>query len=82
MFALNITPITPPGVEAKVNAVLGWVMWAGGAVAILGFMLAGIMLILSNNSGQANESTRWVGRVAMGAILIAGAAGLAKFITG
>lgn len=78
----DINPVTPPGVEEKVTQILGWVMWAGGAVAILGFIAAGIMLILSNNSGQANESARWVGRVAIGAVLVTGSAALAKFITG
>ncbi|MDO5722479.1 MAG: hypothetical protein Q4P06_08075 [Actinomycetaceae bacterium] len=79
-FDLDVTSTTPPGIADKVSTVLGWVMWTGGAVAILGFIIAGIMLALANNSGQSNEATRYVGRVAMGAVLITGASALANFI--
>lgn len=79
---IDVTTTTPPGVADKVATVLGWVMWAGGAVAILGFIIAGIMLALANNSGQSNEATRYVGRVAMGAVLVTSAAALGNFIMG
>lgn len=79
-FDIDVVSTTPPGVSDKVSTVLGWVMWVGGAVAILGFIIAGIMLALANNSGQSNEATRYVGRVAIGAVLITGAASLANFL--
>ena len=75
---LNPTPVAPPGVEARVQTVLNWVMWIAGASVIVGFIVGGIMLAVSNERGMGNEDVRRIGYVIMGAIVIAAAAALAK----
>ena len=79
---IDVTPTAPPGVSEKISLVLGWLAWGGGAVAILGFIAAGVMVMLSNNSGQSNEASRYVARVAIGAVIVTAAAALGQFITG
>ena len=79
---IDVTPTPPPGVSEKLSIVLGWATWIGATVAIVGFIVAGAMLMLANNSGQSNEAARYVGRVAVGAVIVTAAAALASFITG
>ena len=44
---LNPVPVAPPGVEARVQTILNWLMWIAGATVIVGFIVGGIMLALS-----------------------------------
>ena len=75
---INPTPTAPPGVEDMVSMVIGWLMWAGWAAVIVGFIVAGIMLVISNDRGMGNENVKKVGLVIVGAILIASALTLAN----
>ena len=75
---LNPVPEAPPGVEVKVQTVLNWLMWIAGATVIVGFIIGGIMLAVSNERGMGNENVRRIGFVIMGAVVIAAAAALAK----
>ena len=75
---LNPVPVAPPGVEARVQTILNWLMWIAGATVIVGFIVGGIMLEVSNERGMGNENVRCIGFVIMGAVVIAAAAALAK----
>ena len=77
-LGLNPVPEAPPGVEANVQTVLNWLMWIAGATVIVGFIIGGIMLAVSNERGMGNENVRRIGFVIMGAVVIAAAAALAK----
>lgn len=78
LMLINPTPTAPPGVEAMVEKVIGWLMWAGWAAVIVGFIVAGIMLVISNDRGMGNENVKKVGLVIVGAIIIASALTLAN----
>lgn len=78
LMLINPTPTAPPGVEDMVSMVIGWLMWAGWAAVIVGFIVAGIMLVISNDRGMGNENVKKVGLVIVGAILIASALTLAN----
>lgn len=78
LMLINPTPTAPPGVEAMVEKVIGWLMWAGWAAVIVGFIVAGIMLVISNDRGMGNENVKKVGLVIIGAIIIASALTLAN----
>lgn len=75
---LNPSPQAPPGVEQRIQTVLNWLMWIAGAAVIVGFIVGGLMLAISNERGMGNENVRRIGFVIVGAIVIAAAAALAK----
>ncbi|MDO5049370.1 MAG: hypothetical protein Q4D87_05755 [Actinomycetaceae bacterium] len=75
---LNPSPVAPPGVEEKVKTVLDWLFWIGTISVFVGFVVGGIMLIISNERGMGNENVRRIGFVIIGAIVIASASALAK----
>ncbi|MDO5048526.1 MAG: hypothetical protein Q4D87_01420 [Actinomycetaceae bacterium] len=75
---LNPTPKAPPGVEAKIQTVLNWLMWIAGAAVIVGFIVGGLMLAVSNERGMGNDNVRRIGYVILGAIVIAASSALAK----
>lgn len=75
---LTPSPVAPPGVEEKVQTVLNWLMWVAGATVIVGFIIGGIMLAISNERGMGNENVRRIGFVIIGAVVIAAGAALAK----
>lgn len=74
----NPTPTAPPGVSDTFNMVLGWVMWIAGALGLLGFIILGIRLIVSDNRESTMDHAKGFGRVCGGLILIASASGLAR----
>ncbi|XBH21700.1 hypothetical protein V5R04_00270 [Jonesiaceae bacterium BS-20] len=78
LMLINPTPTAPPGVSDMVEKVIGWLMWAGWAAVIVGFIVAGIMLVIANDRGMGNENVKKVGLVIMGAIIIASALTLAN----
>ena len=78
LMLINPKPTAPPGVEAMVEKVIGWLMWVGWAAVIVGFVVAGIMLGISNDRGSGNENVKKVGFVIIGAIIIASALTLAN----
>lgn len=58
------------------DTILNWMMWGGLVATIAGFIIAGIMLAISNERGMGNESVKRVGMVIIGAVVIMGAGAL------
>lgn len=75
-------PIAPPGVTKTVNTILSWAMWGGFVVCIVGFIMAGVSLALSNDRGTGNDSVKVLGKVAIGGVVIGSASFLAKAVFG
>lgn len=72
-YDVPITP--PPGVEGTAQTILGWMKWGGLIATVAGFIIAGIMLAISNDRGMGNENVKKLGMVCIGGIVIS-AAGL------
>ncbi|MBB6335451.1 hypothetical protein [Schaalia hyovaginalis] len=77
---LDPHPTPPPNLEGPVNTLLSWFMWGGLVVAIVGFIVAGSALAIANHRGTSSEHVHQIGKVAVGAMLIASAAGLVRAI--
>ncbi len=79
------SPQAPPGVEALVNQVLGYLMWAGGIVCFVSVATMGIVFML-NATGSINNGAKEiitaVGWVALGAGILAAASAIATALTG
>lgn len=75
---LDPTPTEPPGAAENMNMILGWVMWIAGALGLLGFIIIGIRLIMSDNRESTMDHAKGFGRVCGGLILVASASGLAR----
>lgn len=73
---IDPTPVAPPGVSKMTETILNWMMWGGLVATIAGFIIAGIMLAISNERGMGNESVKRVGMVIIGAVVIMGAGAL------
>lgn len=76
-------PVAPPGSE-DFNLVLNWVFWIALAAGVLGFIIAGIMMMLQSQgrmSGGGGEHMARVGWVAVGCIIVAAASGLTSQFT-
>lgn len=77
------SPIAPPGSE-DFSLVLNWVFWIALAAGVLGFIIAGIMMMLQSQgraSGGGGEHMSRVGWVAVGCIIVAAASGLTTQFT-
>lgn len=75
---INPTPTAPPGAYENFNMILGWVMWIAGVLGLLGFIILGIRLMLSDNRETTMDHAKGFGRVCGGLILVASASGLAR----
>ncbi len=75
--APNPGPVAPPGAE-DFELVLSWVFWIGLLAGVLGFVIAGIMMMLQSrgHGGGGGEAVGRVGWVAVGCVIIASASGL------
>lgn len=73
----NPSPIAPPG-ASDFELVLNWVMWIALACGVLGFIVAGIMMMLqtSGRSQGGGEHMGRLGWVAVGCVIIGAASGL------
>lgn len=72
------TPVRPPGGE-DFAIVLNWVFWIALAAGVLGFIIAGIMMMLQSSGrmgGDGGQHMARVGWVAVGCIVVAAASGL------
>ncbi|MDU6680112.1 hypothetical protein [Actinomyces sp.] len=67
---LNPVPEAPPGVEAIVQTVLNWLLWIAGATTMIGCVIAGIMLAVSNEWATGNEALRRVVYIVGTAIVV------------
>ena len=74
--APNPSPVAPPGAEGF-ELVLSWVMWIALGAGVLGFMIVGIMMMLSNSGRMQSggEHAKSLGWVAVGCVIV-GAASL------
>lgn len=75
---LDPSPVAPPGVEELVNTLLSWLMWGGLIAAVVGFIGAGIALMIANRRGEGQEHVKSLGYVCLGGILVMSASGLAQ----
>ena len=75
---IDPTPTAPPGASENFTMILGWVMWIAGALGLLGFIILGIRLIMSDNRESTMDHAKGFGRVCGGLILVASASGLAR----
>jgi hypothetical protein len=66
-------PIQPPG-TGDISTVMGWVMWLGLALCILGLIAAGAMMAVNSRRGEGGEHAGRIGMV-MGGVIVIGAAG-------
>lgn len=76
------SPVAPPGAD-DFSLVLNWVMWIALAAGVLGFIIAGVMMMLQSQgrmSGGGEQMGR-VGWVAVGCIIVGAASGLARQFT-
>ena len=70
---------TAPALEPIVT-VLGWLMWCGGVIAVVSFMVAGVLVMVANHTGQSNEAWRYVVHVGLGASVVSAASYIATAV--
>lgn len=80
--AINVSPSAPPGVQALVEQVLGWIFWAGIAAVIAGLIAGGISLAISNERGMGGENFKKIGWVIIGGIIIVASSQIASALMG
>lgn len=70
-------PVAPPGADGF-QLVLSWMMWIGLAAGVLGFMIVGIMMMLSSSGRMQSggEHAKGLGWVAIGCVVVGAASGL------
>lgn len=74
----NPNPVAPPGSEDFL-VVLNWVMWIALGAGVLGFIIAGIMMMLQSQGRMGADGGQHMARVAwvaVGCIVVAAASGL------
>lgn len=79
----NPSPKPPPG-SSDFLTVLNWVMWIALACGVLGFIIAGVMMMLQSQ-GRMSSGGEHMGRVAwvaVGCIVVAAASGLTNQFAG
>lgn len=79
----NPSPSAPPGASDFLT-VLNWVMWIALACGVLGFIIAGVMMMLQSQ-GRMSSGGEHMGRVAwvaVGCIVVAAASGLTNQFAG
>ncbi len=69
----NPQPIQPPG-TGDISTVMGWVMWLGLALCILGLVVAGALMAINTRRGEGGEHAGRIG-MALGGVIVIGAAG-------
>lgn len=77
------SPVAPPGSE-DVSLVLNWVVWIALAAGVLGFIVAGIMMMLQSQGRMGGDGGQHMSRVAwvaVGCIVVAAASGLTSQFT-
>lgn len=77
------SPVAPPGSD-DFTTVLNWVFWIALAAGVLGFIIAGIMMMLQSSGrmgGDGGQHMARVGWVAVGCIIVAAASGLTSQFT-
>lgn len=75
----NPQPIQPPGTE-DISTVMGWVMFLGFSVCILGLIAAGSLMAINTRRGEGGEHAGRIGMSLGGVIVIGAAAGVIGFL--
>lgn len=75
----NPQPIAPPGVDTKVNAILGVLMYLVIAGCVAGVLLCAGRLSVAHRRGETGEAAGQLGAVAAACVLVGTAAALVKF---
>lgn len=75
--APNPGPSAPPGAD-DFTLVLSWVFWIALFAGVLGFVIAGVMMMMQSRGrgGDGTEAVARVGWVAVGCVIVASASGL------
>jgi Spy/CpxP family protein refolding chaperone len=77
----NPKPVAPPGVQGKVDQLLGFLMYFGLAAVVGGFILAGIAMAIGKEHGRGGrEGMDKLWYVAGGAVVIGSASSLAGWL--
>lgn len=71
----NPSPVQPPGTDGLIT-VMGWIKWIGYIVAVIGIIVAAIMMFVSSRRGEGGEHMGRLGWIFGGIILIGCASGL------
>ncbi|QKD79433.1 MULTISPECIES: hypothetical protein [Actinomyces] len=73
---------TPPGVGAKVDLILGYLMWIAGSVAVAAFIIGGISIMflgMGRGGDGLQRAAEILIYVFVGAAVVGAASALAKF---
>lgn len=74
-------PTQPPG-TAGVTDIMGWVMWGGLVLCIIGIMVGGALMWTQSRRGEGSDNINKILYGCLGAIVIGAAAGLIGFLAG
>ena len=73
-IGMDSGPVAPPGVEGKVDTLLGWGKYACYAACAFGIIFVAARLAISNRRGESDDHAKGLAAVMVAAIL-AGAGG-------
>lgn len=73
-------PAAPPGVEDKVNKLLGFLKFGGIVVAVIGLIMIGASWMISHRNGDGDEKTQRLLWWGAGAIMIGSAVSIAGWV--
>jgi len=76
----NPNPQAPPGVDTKVNTILGILMYLVISACVAGVLLCAGKLAIAHRRGESGEAAGQLGGVAAACILVGSAAAIVKFL--
>jgi len=76
----NPNPQAPPGVDAKVNIILGILMYLVIAACVGGILLCAGKLAVAHRRGESGEAVGQLGGVAAACVLVGSAAAIVRFL--
>ena len=76
----NPNPQAPPGVDTKVNTILGVLMYLVIAACVGGILLVAGKLAIAHRRGESGEAVGQLAGVAAASVLIGSAAAIVKFL--
>jgi hypothetical protein len=73
-------PVAPPGLEDKVNTILGLIMYLVIAACVAGILFVAGKLALAHRRGESGEAAGQLGGVAAACVLVGSGAAIVKFL--
>ncbi|WP_066466139.1 hypothetical protein [Sanguibacter suarezii] len=70
----------PQELKDKASAILGFVFWGVGALAVVAVMAAAAAMFFAHRNGTASEHGKTIGMIALGCALASGASGFVNFL--